>query len=284
MPRRRVLVGAVASALLTAPGRASDWRVLPDGCVTAEGSWLPYNVFLPSGFQPSAGPYRLLVLLHGANADEQFWAGRLRLWRAVEAAVAAGRIRPLIAVMPGSRDSWWVDSKAAKAETAVVRDLLADVALKYPLTAAREGRAIAGYSAGGYGALRIALKYPHLFGAAALWAPAAYAEMPPTLSAARRSAAFAGDDGAFDPEAWRRAAWPALLPSYAAQRLRVPMFIAAGEADPLGIAAEAMRLGLTLGATQPGLVTLRFVETGHTMSVWEETVDEALDFLFGERG
>ncbi|MFQ3622252.1 MAG: alpha/beta hydrolase-fold protein [Acetobacteraceae bacterium] len=284
MLTRRALLGTAAAASLAAPGRADDWRVLPDGCVTADGTWLPYNVFLPSGFRRSAGRYRLLVLLHGANADEQFWAGRLRLWRAVEAAVAAGRIGPLIAVMPGSRDTWWVDSRAARAESALVRDLLADVALKYPVTAAREGRAIAGYSAGGYGALRIALKHPHLFGAAALWAPAAYAETPPPLSAARRSAAFAGEDGAFDQEAWRRAAWPALLPAYVAQRLRVPMFIAAGEVDPLGIAGEAMRLGLTLGATQPGLVALRFVEAGHTMRVWEETVDEALEFLFGGQG
>ncbi|MDW8443188.1 MAG: hypothetical protein RML45_01865 [Acetobacteraceae bacterium] len=132
---RRALLAGVAGAIAAAGSAAArEWRVLPDGCVTADGTWLAYNVFLPPGFDPAGGPYPLLVLLHGAGADEQFWAGKIRLWRAVERGIAEGRVAAPIAVMPGARDTWWVDSPMALAESWVVRDLLADVALKFPVT------------------------------------------------------------------------------------------------------------------------------------------------------
>lgn len=277
---RRALLAGVAGAIAAAGSAAArEWRVLPDGCVTADGTWLAYNVFLPPGFDPTGGPYPLLVLLHGAGADQQFWAGKIRLWNAVERGIAEGRVAAPIAVMPGARDTWWVDSPMALAESWVVRDLLADVALKYPVSPGREGRAIAGYSAGGFGALRIALRRPDLFARAALWAPACYADLPPAFSGARRSAAFRGADGAFDEAAWRAVAWPRAFAAYTAQPLRVPFFLATGDADPLGIAQETLRLAEALRRVQPEAVTLRLVDTGHTMRVWEETADEALAFL-----
>lgn len=277
--RRSLLVGAAAAVAARGSAAAREWRVLPDGCVTADGSWLAYNVFLPPGFDPTGGPYPLLVLLHGAGADQQFWAGKIRLWSAVERGIAEGRVAPPIAVMPGARDTWWVDSPMARAESWVVADLLTDVALKYPVAQTRAGRAIAGYSAGGFGALRLALRWPDLFSRATLWAPACYADLPPLLSGARRSAAFRGADGRFDEAAWRAVAWPTALPGYLAQPLRVPFFLATGDADPLGIAQETLRLAEALERAQPGQVTLRLVDTGHTMRVWEETADEALAFL-----
>jgi len=283
MFRRSLLGSAIAGAALLVgrAGAAADWRVLPDRVATArEGRALPYNVFLPTGYDPAKGPYPLLVLLHGANADEQFWAGQIRLWRAIEAGQRAGRLPKLIAVMPGSRNSWWLDRPGQPAESAVVEDLLADVAAKYPVMEERDGRAIAGYSAGAYGALRIALRHPHLFGAAALWAPAIYADLPPPVSAARRAPAFAGPDGSFDPAAWKAEAWPSLLPAYLAQPLRVPIFIAAGDDDRLDTAFEGAFLAKTLAPHQEDLIEFRVVDGGHTMRVWEETVDEALAFLF----
>jgi len=283
MLRRSVLRSALAGAglAIAAPARSAEWRVVPDRIASADpGRALPYNVFLPSGYDPDRGPYPLLVLLHGAGTDEQFWAGQIRLWRAVEAGQRAGLLPRLIAVMPGSRNSWWLDRPGTPAESAVVRDLLADVAAKYPVMTERAGRAIAGYSAGAYGALRIVLKHPELFGAAALWAPAIYADLPPPLSAARRSPVFAGADGSFSPEAWKADAWPALIPGYLAQPLRVPLFLAAGDHDRLETAFEAALLAKTIAPHQPDEIELRVVDGGHTMRVWEETIDEALVFMF----
>lgn len=282
--RRTFLAGALGGAALglSRPARAAnEWRVLPQRISAAEPERaLPYNVFLPTGYDPDKGPYPLLVLLHGAGADEQFWAGQIRLWRAVEDGQRAGRLPKLIAVMPGSQNSWWLDRPGVPAESAVVEDLLADVVAKYPVMDTREGRAIAGYSAGAYGALRIALKHPGLFGAATLCAPAIYSDLPPPISAARRARAFAGPDGSFNPDIWKADNWPALLPAYVAQPLRVPMFIAAGDHDRLETAFEAAYLAKTLSAHQPDEIELRIVDGGHTMRVWEETIGEALAFMF----
>jgi len=283
MLRRAFLGSAIAGAglSLARTGRAAEWRVLPDRVATGrEGRALPYNVFLPAGYDPAKGPYPLLVLLHGAGTDEQFWAGQIRLWRAVEAGERAGWLPKLIAVMPGSRNSWWLDRPGQPAESAVVEDLLADVAAKYPVMTARDGRAIAGYSAGAYGALRIAMRHPQLFGAAALWAPAIYADVPPPLSAARRAAVFAGPDGSFDPAVWKADSWPSLLPAYLDQPVRVPMFIAAGDHDRLDTAFEGALLAKTLTPHQEDQLEFRVVDGGHTMRVWEATIDEALAFLF----
>jgi enterochelin esterase-like enzyme len=270
-----------AAALGPVRAAAAEWRVVPERVSAPEAARaLPYNVFLPAGYDPAKGPYPLLVLLHGAGTDEQFWAGQIRLWRAVEEGQRAGRLPKLIAVMPGSRNTWWLDRPGAPAERAVVTDLLADVAAKFPVMATRDGRAIAGYSAGAFGALRIALRHPDLFGAAGLWAPAIYADLPPPLSAARRAPPFAGPDGRFDPALWQAEAWPRLLPAYLAQPLRVPMFLAAGDDDRLETAFEAALLAKTLTPHQPDAIELRVVDGGHTMRVWEETIDEALAFMF----
>ncbi len=284
--RRTVLLGGAAAATIVAGGdaagqAAAEWRVLPERIAAPDPDRaLPYNVFLPTGYDPAKGPYPLLVLLHGAGTDEQFWAGQIRLWRAVEAGQRAGHLPKLIAVMPGSRNTWWLDRPGAPAESAVVENLLADVAAKFPVMATRDGRAIAGYSAGAFGALRIAMRHPGLFGAAGLWAPAIYAELPPPLSAARRAPPFSGPDGRFDPALWKAEAWPSLVDAYVAQPLRVPMFLAAGDHDRLETAFEAALLAKTLTPHQPEGIELRVVDAGHTMRVWEETIDEALAFMF----
>jgi enterochelin esterase-like enzyme len=281
--RRGFLLAGVAAATLGVGGTAAaaEWRVLPERIAASDPARaLPYNVFLPSGYDPAKGPYPLLVLLHGAGTDEQFWAGQIRLWHAVEEGQRAGRLPRLIAVMPGSRNTWWLDRPGAPAETAVVDDLLADVEAKFPVMATRDGRAIAGYSAGAFGALRIAMKHPGLFGAAGLWAPAIYAALPPAISAARHAPPFAGPDGRFDQALWKAEAWPSLMAGYVAQPLRVPMFLAAGDHDRLKTAFEAALLAKTLAPHQPDGIELRVVDAGHTMRVWEETIDEALAFMF----
>ena len=48
----------------------------------------------------------------------------------------------------------------------MANDLIRDVESKYLVIRARYGRAIAGLSMGGYGAIKIALKHPGLFAAA----------------------------------------------------------------------------------------------------------------------
>jgi putative tributyrin esterase len=68
--------------------------------------------------------------------------------------------------MPDADDSWYTNSATVsgdKFEDYIARDLIAEIDEKYRTIRARHGRAIAGLSMGGYGAVKFSLKYPELF-------------------------------------------------------------------------------------------------------------------------
>jgi putative tributyrin esterase len=69
-------------------------------------------------------------------------------------------------VMPEGNDSWYVDSAGVatdKYESYILKELIPDVDKRYRTIQARYGRAVAGLSMGGYGAIKYGLKYPTTF-------------------------------------------------------------------------------------------------------------------------
>jgi S-formylglutathione hydrolase FrmB len=130
------------------------------------GAPLPYNVILPADY--ARGPskerrYPVLYLLHGLGGSAEDWvSSRARL-----ADYAAQY--PFIIVIPEGKDGWYTDGPApnAKFESYFVEELIPDVDRRFRTVAAREGRAVAGLSMGGYGSMKFALKHPELFAFAA---------------------------------------------------------------------------------------------------------------------
>jgi len=74
---------------------------------------------------------------------------------------------------------WYVNSKDGKLpiEQVIIRDLVPHIDSTYRTIAQKEGRGIEGHSMGGYGALRVGLKYPNLFGAISAVAPSILRDM-----------------------------------------------------------------------------------------------------------
>ncbi|HEX6835511.1 MAG TPA: alpha/beta hydrolase-fold protein [Polyangia bacterium] len=106
-----------------------------------------YTALLPDGGEP---PFAVLYQLHGASDDHRAWLYKSSLLRYVEGL-------PLVVVMPSGENSYYVDGW----ERLVVDDLPAHVARTFRV---RPGRAaIGGLSMGGYGALRLGLKYAERF-------------------------------------------------------------------------------------------------------------------------
>lgn len=141
---------------------------------------LPYNVILPADYDRTNLRYPVLYLLHGLAGNHTDWLTRTNL------AEYASRYR-LIIVMPEGDDSWYTDSATApdeKYESYIVQELIPDVDQRFRTLRDRRGRAIAGLSMGGYGALKFGLKYPDLFSIAA--------SMSGALDAASRSDATPG--------------------------------------------------------------------------------------------
>lgn len=126
------------------------------------------RVLLPDGYDASGNTrYPVLYLLHGAIDDYQSWTTKGDAEK-----ITAGV--PLIVVMPdagqyGAYTNWYNDGGFGPPEweTYHVHQLLPWIDAHFPTIAARRGRAIAGLSMGGGGAMHYAARYPGLFVAAA---------------------------------------------------------------------------------------------------------------------
>jgi enterochelin esterase-like enzyme len=246
----------------------------------ALGRRMPYLVYLPDGYARGQDLYPVLYLLHGAGGDERVWASNGHIKEQADSLIASGAIFPAIIVMPGCPASWWVDGAKEQAETAFWSDLVPMISMRYRTIETRGGRLVAGLSAGGYGAVRFALRHPSRIAAAAALSPAIYTGAVPNLSAARTQPPFLGPDGQFDRAAWDRLNYPALLDQYFAQPSRVPLYLVAGDSDKLGIASETALLFTQLSARQPGKAELRMVEGGHSWAVWEANIGAAMQYMF----
>ncbi|MBE3576473.1 MAG: esterase family protein [Limnochordales bacterium] len=133
----------------------------------ALGRHVTYTVLLP---EPTAGPgpYPVLYQLHGASDDHTAWVRLSNLTRYV-----AGL--PLLVVLPDGGLSFWLNFSAhERYEDFLIQDLPEHLQRTFPV---RPGKAaIGGLSMGGFGALRLAFKYPDRFASAwahssALWSP-----------------------------------------------------------------------------------------------------------------
>jgi putative tributyrin esterase len=116
---------------------------------------MKYRVLLPCFYHKGSGRFPVLYLLHGLYGDYLNWDTRTNL------EPYAARYE-LIVVMPDAGDSWYTNSATApkdKFEDYIAKDLVAEIDGKYRTVRSRHARAIAGLSMGGYGALKIALRY-----------------------------------------------------------------------------------------------------------------------------
>jgi putative tributyrin esterase len=105
------------------------------------------------------GPFGVLFLLHGHSDDHTAWLRRSNVERYVEGL-------PLIVVMPNGEKGWYNDAlydPSKKFESLIINDLIPFVDRAFDTTGSRLSRTIAGLSMGGYGAMKLGLKYPELF-------------------------------------------------------------------------------------------------------------------------
>ncbi len=117
-----------------------------------------YRVIIPRDYA-TGGRVPVLYLLHGLYGDYQNWDTRTGLENYVQ------NFHWLI-VMPDADDSWYTNSAtipADKFEDYIAKDLIAEIDGKYRTIHDGHARAIAGLSMGGYGAVKLGLKYPELF-------------------------------------------------------------------------------------------------------------------------
>jgi S-formylglutathione hydrolase FrmB len=120
---------------------------------------MKYRILLPCGYQAASGRFPVLYLLHGLYGDYLNWDMRTNLEQ------DASKYE-MIVVMPDAGDSWYTNSATDtkdKFEDFIAKDLVAEIDGKFRTLRSRHTRAIAGLSMGGYGSLKIALRYHNDF-------------------------------------------------------------------------------------------------------------------------
>ena len=136
----------------------------------AVGGRLRLVVYLPVGYASNGTRYPVVYFLHGLPAAAGSFRGADFLARAL---AASGR-RAIIVAPQGARDNdsdpEYLDwGPGRNWETAITRDVVGYVDSHLRTIATRRGRAIVGLSAGGYGALMLALHHLPAFSVVESW-------------------------------------------------------------------------------------------------------------------
>ncbi|HTY63575.1 MAG TPA: alpha/beta hydrolase family protein [Acidobacteriota bacterium] len=129
-----------------------------------------YSIFLPPSFSKDAArTYPVIYFLHGLNNDETSWTvdryGNIQ--NVLDQMIGAKKIPELIMVHPRGDSSFYCNylDGSKRYEDLITQELINYMETNYRAARGRENRAIAGTSMGGYGALKIAMKYPDRYAA-----------------------------------------------------------------------------------------------------------------------
>lgn len=235
-----------------------------------------FNLYLPPGYDTLDRKYPVLYLLHGSGGNEYDWDPGIQL---IDSLIRYDSIKPVIAVAPASGTSWWVDGKE-KFESAFIKDLIPFIELNYKAYRDRERRFVAGFSMGGYGALRYSLAYPELFSAAILLSPSIYNDLPPQGSSAIESGVFGNP---FNQVIWKNKNYPVLLVKLNEKQLDVFLYIASGDDDwnhPEGFEYNIdWQVNLLYSHYHKKCnypAELRILNGGHDWNIWLKMLKEAL--------
>lgn len=241
--------------------------------VRVRSAALPHAVdvrlLLPAAYADEpARRYPVLYLFHGTS-------GRAADWVTLGDAEAATADRPLIVVMPdcgfdGDGGGWFANWHNGGEygppmwETFHVAQLIPWVDANLRTVAARDGRALAGLSQGGFGALSYAARFPDLFTSAAAFSGACQIDRDP--EAIRDATAIiqfttsvlsgAHPDAIFGPRATQALNWQAHDPATLVTNLRgmaIALWTGNGEPgplDPLPDPGAGAIERLTYGATR----------------------------------
>lgn len=135
------------------------------------------SVYLPPNYGKSDKKYPVIYFLHGFLTDDKLLT---QMQGILDYAIVENKIDPFIMVMSDQKTtydgSFYSNSGVfGNWEDFTVFDVVNHVDKNYRTLAKKESRGITGHSMGGYGALKIAMKYPEVFGTVYAISPGALA-------------------------------------------------------------------------------------------------------------
>jgi S-formylglutathione hydrolase FrmB len=139
-----------------------------------------YCAFLPASFdQDKNRRYPVVYYLHGLGDNEQSLLN-MGGWDLIEELRRQGKIGEFVVLAPNGGHTFFLNSADGKIryEDFLTREFMPLMEEKYRVEGGRATRGITGVSMGGFGALRLAFKFPQQFAAVSAQMPALLPEIP----------------------------------------------------------------------------------------------------------
>ena len=131
------------------------------------------TVYLPPSYKTEQNKrFPVLYMLHGYTDTDNQWFGWVDHWinlhEVIDKALASGESREMIVVMPNAYNTFKGSMYSSSVtigdwETFVTGELVDYIDQHYRTLANRESRGLAGHSMGGYGTIRLGMKYPEVY-------------------------------------------------------------------------------------------------------------------------
>ncbi len=139
-------------------------------------------VFLPPSYEKDKKRrYPVVYALHGYSIGAEQWTKEIHVPQTIEGAFSQGA-KEMIVVLPDSKTIYNGSMYSSSVTTGdfenyVARDVVGYMDAHYRTIANRSSRGLVGHSMGGYGASRIGMKHPDVFGALYIMSPCCMSPM-----------------------------------------------------------------------------------------------------------
>ena len=128
-----------------------------------------FMIYLPEEYKNTTNRYPVIYYLHGGNGNQR--EGQW-LMNEIDRAIKAQKMQPVIIVSVQALPIGWycnanVGAKgviSGPVENVIIKNLVPYIDAHYRTITNSSGRGLEGWSMGGFGAIRLAFKYPELFG------------------------------------------------------------------------------------------------------------------------
>ena len=137
------------------------------------------TIYLPPGYEDNKQRYPVIYYLHGFISNDSLMMAWFHFNDLMDTAIFRGHIHPMILVLPNSDNNFGGSFYTNSTLTGnwadyIAKDIVNYIDKRYRTIPDRNSRGLTGGSMGGYGALKLGMLYPDVFGAV-------YASSPATL-------------------------------------------------------------------------------------------------------
>lgn len=156
-----------------------------------------FSVFLPPSYSSGESRYPVVYFLHGLFNDHTSWTidRHGNIPQLIDEQMSTDELPEMVLVFPDGDESFYTNYRdgTRKYEDFIVGELPRHIEHAYRVKPGPANRAIAGTSMGGYGALKIAMRFPDRYQAVAAHSPIVFPiRNPLDLASEARSGRFYG--------------------------------------------------------------------------------------------